>query len=237
MQPAVCLTATTLLTLCFNYSASAQDGGQPGDFDYYALVLSWSPTYCATRQDTRTERQCDGQRPYAFVLHGLWPQYERGWPAFCRTHQRPWVPRTVVNTMLDIIPSKRLVIHQYKKHGTCSGMLPKHYFKLSRRYFNRVKIPAQYVSPSTPISTSPQDLKEAFLIANPSMSPNMMSVRCGSRKRLREVTICMTRDGRYRACGRNEYRNRCKRDAVVLPPVRGRVNRSKHGSAQNKLNL
>src|SRR5262245_819748 len=56
--------------------------GQAGVFDYYLLALSWSPTYCAERRGTAYDQQCDVRqgRPYAFVLHGLWPQNERGWP-------------------------------------------------------------------------------------------------------------------------------------------------------------
>ncbi|MCC2111314.1 MAG: hypothetical protein KDJ16_04705, partial [Hyphomicrobiales bacterium] len=63
-------------------AAAAQGSrGAPGDFDYYVLSLSWSPSYCEAEGDPR-EPQCRKERPsrrYAFVVHGLWPQYERGW--------------------------------------------------------------------------------------------------------------------------------------------------------------
>src|SRR5689334_13733545 len=58
-----------------------------GQFDYYALVMSWSPTHCSTPEGEDDAQQCsrrDGRR-YAFVLHGLWPQYDRGYPESCRT--------------------------------------------------------------------------------------------------------------------------------------------------------
>src|SRR5690606_775520 len=62
-----------------------------GVFDYYSLVLSWSPTYCASAKSTEGEPQCRRDaRPYAFVLHGLWPQYERGYPEYCSTRDRPY---------------------------------------------------------------------------------------------------------------------------------------------------
>jgi ribonuclease T2 len=53
-----------------------------GKFDYYVLALSWSPTYCASRAGRRDRQQCGTGRGYAFVVHGLWPQYEKGWPDF-----------------------------------------------------------------------------------------------------------------------------------------------------------
>ena len=66
-------------------TASAQDRRQnaPGEFDFYVLSLSWSPSFCeeaAERgNDGRSQAQCGG-RPFSFVVHGLWPQYEHGFP-------------------------------------------------------------------------------------------------------------------------------------------------------------
>ena len=54
--------------------ASAKEN-RPGIFDYYVLALSWSPTYCATTGDARGDEQCAPRRNYAFVVHGLWPQF------------------------------------------------------------------------------------------------------------------------------------------------------------------
>ena len=67
--------------------AAAQDRrqNQPGQFDFYVLSLSWSPSFCeaAGERGTPPQQQC-GARPYSFVVHGLWPQYERGFPEFCQ---------------------------------------------------------------------------------------------------------------------------------------------------------
>src|SRR5688572_27140473 len=103
---------------------------EPGVFDYYVLALSWSPTYCADAGDRRNDAQCAprNERPYASVLHGLWPQHERGSPRDCRSDDRGWVPGPVADRMLDIMPSKRLVFHEYRRHGTCSGLGVDDYF-------------------------------------------------------------------------------------------------------------
>ena len=55
-----------------------------GVFDYYSLVLSWSPTFCDSNAGRRARQQCGLNRRYAFVVHGLWPQHEKGWPQNCR---------------------------------------------------------------------------------------------------------------------------------------------------------
>ena len=60
-----------------------------GDFDYYVLVLSWSPTHCSSDagHGRGNDMQCRSGRPFGFVLHGLWPQYERGYPQACESDE------------------------------------------------------------------------------------------------------------------------------------------------------
>ena len=116
-----------------SYSATGRRrrSTRAGVFDYYVLALSWSPTYCAdscARRATTLSATPRGERPYAFVLHGLWPQYQRGWPQDCRSPDRGYVPGPVANRMLDIMPSDKLIFNEYRKHGTCSGLGVDGYF-------------------------------------------------------------------------------------------------------------
>lgn len=204
-------------------SAAAAGAEIPGKFDYYVLALSWSPSFCAGEGAAKKSRQCAGTRPYAFVLHGLWPQYETGWPDHCDTGAKPWVPRQLINSMLDIMPARNLVIHQYKKHGTCSGLGPERYFETARKAFEAIAIPQRYLSPRKPILVSPREIENDFLKTNQSLTPDMISIACGRNKRLREVRICFTRDLELRACGANEAQSKlCRLNRIVMPPVRGR---------------
>ena len=200
----------------------AEAGGKPGKFAYYVLALSWSPTYCETDGRGRKDAQCAGNRPYAFVLHGLWPQYAKGWPERCDTGKKPWVPREVIDSMLDIMPARGLVIHQYKKHGTCSGLSPKDYFALSRTLFEQVRIPGRYLTPRQYETVSPRQIESEFLKANPDLAPEMIAIACGNQRRLREIRVCFSRARKPVSCGTNEAQPKlCKLDKVVMPPVRG----------------
>ena len=68
------------------FTPPAHAGGErAGDFDYYVLSLSWSPTWCAIEGDDRGADQCDARHDYGWILHGLWPQNERGYPSYCNT--------------------------------------------------------------------------------------------------------------------------------------------------------
>src|SRR5215475_3676492 len=111
--------------------AGAQDRRQnePGQFDFYVLSLSWSPSYCAANAERpfyRQDPQC-GARPFSFVVHGMWPQYENGFPEFCQVPS-PRLPRNIVSSMLDLMPSPRLIYHEWDRHGTCSGLSANAFF-------------------------------------------------------------------------------------------------------------
>jgi ribonuclease T2 len=207
------------------HTSEAQGRTEAGRFDYYSLVLSWSPTYCAGLRRSGYDPQCDrrdGKR-YAFVLHGLWPQHESGWPENCPTGFRPFVPQRVIDSMLDIMPSPKLVIHEYRKHGTCSGLGPEEYFKVSRHFFEKVRVPPRYERPDHAFTVSPTEVIRDFLSVNPALKADQLAVSCGGPgNRLREVRVCFTREGTFRSCGRNEEARRlCRASRLYVPPVRG----------------
>lgn len=199
---------------------SRDSSGQPGQFDFYVLSLSWSPSFC---QDTEERgrnggEQCSTARPYSFVVHGLWPQYERGFPQNCE-QPAPRLNRELMTSMLDLMPAPRLVFHEWDTHGTCSGLNQQAYFDLVRKARDTVKIPEAYASPKSTLSVTPADVEEAFVKANPGLSRAAISVTCGS-PRLGEVRICMSKDLRFRDCAELD-RRACRRDKLIMPPVRG----------------
>lgn len=210
-----------LASLALAPAAQAR-GPVPGQFDYYALTLSWSPTYCASEIGQGDRQQCGLGRAYAFVVHGLWPQYERGWPQDCTLREK-WVPDDVIAAMLDIMPSKKLIIHEWKKHGGCSGLRMRAYFELTRSLFTKIRIPARYLGPQEAVVTTPEQLVIDFVKTNRDLTSDMLSVQCGNSRgaaRLAELRICFGKDGTLRACGGNE-RRQCRAEKLVLPPVRG----------------
>lgn len=200
--------------------AAAQDRRQntPGQFDYYVLALSWSPSFCEQSGDRPSARQQCGARPFSFVVHGLWPQYERGFPEFCQ-NPPPFVDNRIINAMLDLMPARPLVIHEWKKHGVCTGQSAGAYFETVRRARAVVKIPEEYLEPKEAMTVSPDEVEDAFVKANPGMSRAGVAVTCGSRH-LNEVRVCMTRELKLRECPEID-RRACRRDKLYMPPVRG----------------
>lgn len=198
---------------------SRQPKGQAGQFDFYVLALSWSPGFCATPAGQRDDLQCGPQRHFAFVLHGLWPQYEKsGWPQNCTTGAPDGA---VVKTMLDIMPSTRLVQHEWEKHGTCSGLSAQDYFEEAREAFQKVKIPEAYRAPLKQITVNPEEMRRAFTAANPEFGEQGFAVMCTNNGRfLQEVRACFTKDLDGRACNAQVLRDACRSEAVIMRPVR-----------------
>ena len=202
--------------------ADAQDRRQnePGKFDFYVLSLSWSPSFCAANVERgvdRSDPQC-GPRPFSFVVHGMWPQYEKGFPEFCQVPS-PRLARNTVSSMLDLMPSPRLVYHEWDRHGTCSGLSAGAFFDTVRKARAVVKIPPQYIDLRSPLTVTPDEVEDAFVKANPGLTRDGIAVTCGGR-RLDEVRICLSRDLQFRDCGETNARS-CRRDRLVMPPVRG----------------
>ena len=211
-------------------AAKAQDTRQnkAGEFDFYVLSLSWSPSFCeagAERSSRGPDQQC-GERPYAFVVHGLWPQYEQGFPEYCQV-PAPRLDRNIVASMLDLMPAPRLVFREWDRHGTCSGLSPRAYFDAVRKARAVVKIPSDYFELKAPLTVTPDEVEDAFVKANPGLTRNAIAVGCDNR-RLREVRICLTKELRFRDCDEVD-RRACRREQLVMPPVRG----GKRASAQD----
>jgi ribonuclease T2 len=213
--------AVTLFALTFTSTSTRAKEPVAGPFDYYALALSRSPTYCIITGIDRKDSQCAPGRAYAFVVHGLWPQFERGWPEHCHTAET-WVPEELIESLRDIIPSKRLVIHEWKKHGSCSGLGMEKYFDSTRIMFAKIRTPARYLAPTADVVTTPDQLVSDFVKTNAALTSDMLSVQCGNardRARLAELIVCFAKDGAFQACGANE-RRRCRAVTLILPRMR-----------------
>jgi ribonuclease T2 len=199
--------------------AAAQDARQnaPGAFDFYVLSLSWSPSFCAASGERAPRQQC-GERAYSFVVHGLWPQYEKNFPEFCQV-PAPRLDRNVMTSMLDLMPAARLIYNQWDKHGTCSGLSARAYFESVRKARAVVKIPEKYLDLQTALAVSPDEVEEAFVAANAGLPRDAIAVLC-DRTRLREVRVCMSKEFGFRSCPDVDKRA-CSRDNISMPPVRG----------------
>lgn len=200
-----------VLALLWPFAAWAE-GERAGDFDYYVLSLSWSPTWCALEGEDRGSPQCADGAGYGWVLHGLWPQYERGWPSYCRSSERDPSRRDTA-AMADIMGSGGSAWHQWKKHGRCSGLSSDDFFALAREAYGRITRPDVFRRLDRDVKIPASVVEETFLEANEGLRANGITITCKAG-RIQEARVCMTRDLELRTCGANVVRDCSMRDAL-----------------------
>ena len=198
-----------ILSLLLALPAAAQ--GRAGDFAYYVLALSWQPTWCALEGEG--SEQCE--TPAGWTLHGLWPQYERGWPSDCATTLRD-PSRRETAAMADIMGSGGLAGYQWRKHGRCAGVDPAKYFALARRAYEQIVRPDVLRRIEAPIRLPAEVVEEAFLRDNRGLTDAGLTVTCKSGH-VQEVRVCLTRDLKPRDCAADVRRDCSIADALLLP--------------------
>jgi ribonuclease T2 len=193
---------------------SDADSAVAGQFDYYVLTLSWSPTYCLTHQEDRA--QC-GRKGFGFVLHGLWPQFDSGgYPQNCAPGTG--LPAQAALIGRTLYPSPKLMEHEWERHGTCSGMDAASYFRTADKALAKVRIPAMFEAPRTSLVLDSSQILAEFRKANPELPADGLVLACG-RGRLSEVRVCLTRDLSFRSCGRGVH-NSCPAGPVQIQSSR-----------------
>jgi len=175
-------------------------------FDYYLLNLSWSPEYCHSHP---TNVQCSMHS--TFVLHGLWPQNISGdYPQNCSNAKGP----ADSSQYKDIFPDQGLLHHEWKTHGTCSGLAPDAYFAAARKALRSVAIPAKLQQLDRQISLPPEEILGLFTAANPQIPRAALALSCGNNY-LTAVEVCLDKGLKPIACG--PIRS-CRANTVRIPP-------------------
>lgn len=212
------MRALILVLVALLFSGPAQaDGERAGDFDYYVLSLSWSSAWCALEGDARDDPQCDAGRGLTFVLHGLWPQNETGWPSYCRTTERD-PTRSETAAMADIMGGSGVAFYQWKKHGRCSGLSAQDFFATARKAYASITIPPLFSQVRKDLEVPPDVIENAFLESNPALSRDEVTVTCRDGL-IQEARICLTKDLSPRRCGDDAIRD-CRQPDTVLEAVR-----------------
>lgn len=206
-----------LLALLATLASPLRAQDVAGDFDYYVMSLSWSPNWCALTGDDRGSPQCDSAANFGWVLHGLWPQYESGWPERCRTDFRqPTEAQTAA--MADIMGSPGLAWHEWDAHGVCSGLSAAHYFAFARLAYGKIIRPAVFERLDHAVNLPASVVEDAFLADNPGLRREQITITCDNGY-IQEARICLTRDLQFRRCGADTIRD-CRLTDAQFDPVR-----------------
>jgi ribonuclease T2 len=149
------LAVSVLLAAMPRVLAEDARQNEAGQFDFYVLSLSWSPSFCAAAAERGMRGatlQC-GSRPYSFVVHGLWPQYDKV-SEYCQVRRHDC---TAASFLPCSIVRRRSGSQQWDKHGTCSGLAP----RISSVRKARLLIPLEYTDLPEPLNVTPAAVEAA----------------------------------------------------------------------------
>ncbi|MEP3442234.1 MAG: ribonuclease T2 [Sulfitobacter sp.] len=207
----------TLLSLlaCLIATPAFAKGERAGEFDYYVMALSWSANWCALEGDARNSPQCDAREDHGWILHGLWPQFHRGFPSFCQTAKRP-PSRSMTNDMADIMGTGGLAWHQWNKHGTCTGLSATDYYALSRRAYASITRPPIFRKLDKTVKLPASVVEDAFLKDNPALTRDNITITC-RQGHIQEARICLSRDLTPVPCGADVIKDCSLKDAIFTP--------------------
>lgn len=212
------LVSALLMALSLAAAPVAHAQDRPSGFDFYVLSLSWSPTYCGSSKGKNSKEQCGPDKKFAFIVHGLWPQNEKGYPETCATTEPRRVPEELGRAYFDIMPSMGLIGHEWRKHGSCSGLSQKAYLDTTRAAFERIKLPADILAADSAKTFSAETIEQSFIAANPGLRPEAIAVACEGN-RLEEVRICLAKDLSFRTCPEVDAKA-CTLKRITVPPAR-----------------
>lgn len=216
----MCATLRSFLTfsmIAIAIGLASSTRAAAADFDFYVLSLSWSPSWCAANDRGGRTAQCDGRRPYRFIAHGLWPQNERGWPEYCDSPEPERVSDSLARSYQDIIPSAGLAGHEWRKHGSCSGLDQARYFGLLRMAYAKIKLPPVIFDATLDRRLATEAIEGLLMAANPGLTRKGVAIGCEDG-RLTEIRICMTKSLVFRSCDEVD-RNACRQRTVLLPAL------------------
>lgn len=177
--------------------------------DYYVLALSWSPEYCKMHKQQGMQCKKQPQQAYRFVLHGLWPSIDK-------TCTQERLSDAVINSTLPFIPSKRLIEHEWEKHGRCSGYNPKQFFDLSIQAYEKIKIPSYFNDVNTSTIKKVGDIKELILQKNPNLKCDSIRV-VNVNKEFSELRVCLDKSLQSINCPFPPISN-SNTEVVIVPP-------------------
>ncbi len=195
-------------------AAMPASADQAGEFDYYILALSWNSGWCEIEGARKNAPQCLAEKRAGFVLHGLWPQYDHGWPEYCKT-SKPNPPRNVTGEMAKLYGSSGAAWHQWDKHGRCTGLDYEAYYEKSGDLVEKFAAPEIFLEIDEPLKIAPEVIEGAMEQSYPELQGDEMAVIC--RKGIfQEIRICLDKKFEPTNCIGNAAKD-CEYSPEVLP--------------------
>lgn len=184
-----------VLLACLSHLPSAY----ASDFDYYKLAVTYSSSFCANTENHGSHfAQCRAGHQNHFALHGFWPQNENDWPEYCSL-RNTFVPSRIAKKFRDLIPDKKALQYQWRKHGACSGMRPEEYFNLARQAISHLSLAKLENALEENSDLGIPAASRILLQSNPNLNNTGFTFHCENGG-IQDIRFCFTKALESRTC-------------------------------------
>lgn len=181
----------------------------------YVLSLSWSPAFCAQKDPDGESDQCEIGDMRGLVVHGLWPD---GRAEYCDSSEPRRLPDDLARDVLRFMPSVGLARHEWEKHGSCSGLSQRDYFRATERAWKGFRQPDLLAAAKREQRVDRNRLLDAIARANPGLPSSAVALQCGKGGTLKEIRLCLDGGLKARPCP-GDTRRSCSGTITILPPL------------------
>jgi len=197
----------------------ARDGSERrGPITGYTLALGWSPEFCRGREKQADDQmQCSGRNGrFGLIVHGLWPEGKPElWPQWCSAARVPGA--ATLRKHLCMMPSPRLMAHEWAKHGSCMVGTPETYFHITAILWDSLRLPdLDRLSRRKNLDSG--TIRRAFADANPAFTPDMIGIKRSGQGWLEDIRLCYNTGFMPAQCTKAQYG---PRDAAPIAIWRG----------------
>jgi ribonuclease T2 len=205
-------TLSVLLLATVQSAASAPREITGAGFRYYVLSLYWLPTLCIESPDSD---ECRGSTRNGFIVHGLWPVLDFKSPTRCGG--AGVLSDSLVDSLKDLLPTRRLVEREWNVYGTCTGQAPEGYFTLLRQAYDSVRVPRVLGGGGGQTLNLGQIIK-AFTNADHGLPAQAIVLTCSDNPaRLREIRICLAKNLASNYCSGETLGAVCRVPSIEVP--------------------
>lgn len=108
------------------------------------------------------------------------------------------VAAATVDHMLNFMPSRSLIQHEWQEHGTCSGLSAQEYFAQAEQAYTHLQVPPQYRNLNQRRQFDVSDVEKSFAEANGAPA-EAFRISCHAGE-LVNLEVCVDKNLQYRSC-------------------------------------
>jgi ribonuclease T2 len=182
---------------------------------YYTLSISLAPALCQLHPENRQLRVC--QEGYSVMVQGFWPEHEDGRKLRNCSKDSPDLSPVQERVLEKVMPDDPVRVREWQRHGSCTGMSAREYFRALMASANRLRLPQLISKEGRDQVVERNQLVAEIMKINAGLPEKGIYLRCsqdGANPTLTELRVCYKPGGQFTECV-TSFRPNCPSSVVI----------------------